>query len=162
AYLTNRALQATERAWIISPVVKVVGKPSAETGMTIHSSMKNSGRSPALQVEASLVVRRERLVGRTDEIINWFHAQEEKARETGLNVSQSNLGPGASITRRIKKEMSQEEFNAVMSGKLPMYVYGLITYRDVVAEEERTTLFCRMYRPTWNMFVDCPEHNYAT
>lgn len=158
-YVAVRALQTTretmmldERAWVgLSKTDSFT--LAADAPIQAQFVLANSGKSPALKI-THLV--RSRVLDAGQQFTPDYLPQAEQSAYV--------LQPGATMAVGIQSPAAvpKDSINGVTTGKLVLYIYGRIWYRDIFDRQHEST-FCSMMKPRNGVpaLVACPFYNTA-
>lgn len=146
---TLREMQLEQRAWVgVSSAMMVKLAPNER--VTAMLGVKNTGKTFALH--ATLF---QRLISLYGPLLQF---PENIIQEPGIT-----LFPGAEFFGQVEggnTPLSQEEFNAIQSGRAFIYMYGTIRYEDVLGNPHRTQ-FALKYSPAVQNFQAYQGNNEA-
>jgi hypothetical protein len=147
---TRTALNVGERAYVADKGLKIVHPVAAGSQPTIVVDIFNGGRTPALNVTTAITLTV------SDHELKTFKWASD------VGGSKSTLLPGAdTLSNEIatKRALIPDEVNALDSGKVWLYLYGVIRYDDVFGQHWESK-FCYFYVPkTESVFSNCPFGN---
>ena len=147
-----------QRAWISVLSVQNI-KPQNDKPLNIPVTIKNTGKTPALDVTAlacaSVVKKNVKPTFSYNKILDPIQSRmiilpnDEKTTEINIEDSQRISADG---------KLTKEAIDYLNSGKETIYIYGKITYKDIFDEQHWTT-FCYIYNPVDGYSIICEEYN---
>lgn len=120
--------KAAIRAWLWPSKIELTGAPDSNDRITIFLKIENSGQTPAQNVR-----------------IYWkhgfFRSEPDAFPEIGEAEPQMGVIPGRQTRPPVSNGIEPSEGRQQgSSGRLPLYIWGRVEYRDVF-EEERISRF---------------------
>ena len=147
-------MKLDQRAWM--GVTSVLGKPEVGKELVITIYFKNTGKTPARNVNITWVGEPVRRNGTPDFAIE----NHEKRESRGIvapqaEVSATGVGPVLSTPDR---KLDEATLKAINGGKFLIYVHGILEYDDIF-EKHHWITFCYWLTPGGNNYNLCKEHN---
>jgi hypothetical protein len=150
--LQNRStFKRGERAWVMVEEFRFVDPFSTTANASIYTSIKNVGKSPALQV----TVHKHSTLG-GGRCVTKYNPPPYKA-------STLDLGPGQThpLTSPVISAIAQECIDDLNSGVATYRLEGTVTYKDEFGDS-RESGFCGMYAGLLTHdILPCDEGNYT-
>ncbi|HKV92989.1 MAG TPA: hypothetical protein VJW20_10610 [Candidatus Angelobacter sp.] len=147
---TVEQFRLDQRAWLGPNIIALVNPPiEANKEIQIGVNYTNSGKTPALDVGGftgrTFVVSSARLD------FSKFHPKEKMLKNTMFPGSSGHF---LATINGLPKPV----FDDLIAGNSRIYVYGMISYRDIF-KREHWTHFCSWYSPEAKGFMSCDTFN---
>ncbi len=147
---SREQLTFDQRAWV-GVKETILNAPSHERDGSILIGLTNTGKTPALKVRVSGIVRREWGESLTDV------ADAEKYAVKSIGI----LMPGADLTIPANfPHLTDLGISYVKDGKIRMVSYGIIHYEDIF-KHDRTTTLCIYMTKDFQHVEPCSKYNDA-
>jgi hypothetical protein len=147
----RNALRLERRAWVGADQAL---KPFVQAGRPVAVSVQivNTGQSPGLRVESN-----NRLVP-----VELGQAFKPEFPDLPTRPSSPALLPGMRTTATVVSNwtVTDARLSAIKDGKLTVYLYGRITYRDIF-NQPREGGYCMTITRDLSGLQFCDDHNYA-
>ncbi len=143
-------LELSERAWV-GIKETILNSPSTERDGGILIGLTNTGKTPALKVQVSGIVRREW----GESLTNIVGAEKYPVKSVGI------LMPGADLTIPANfPHLTALGVDYAKHGKIRLVSYGLIHYEDIF-KHPRTTTICIYMNKDFQHLEPCSKYNDA-
>ena len=131
----NNFFQIAQRPYITIKNIRLDALPNTDHLITIETLIKNTGLTPALNVE---VLQQSDLL---------LAAPTSTPHNFKIN-SRITLGAGSESTVRVvgHRPFNSNELNQINSGQATLYLTGTVIYDDVFQREHQTE-FCAFFNP---------------
>lgn len=145
----RRAVELDQRAWL--GIERIEGAPQLGAEWNIAVLLRNSGKTPARDVEAELLIDPQ--PGRD---------MPQDASKDGYS---GDIQPGGVVTLRLSapvmdnvtgelKRLDADAMRLLETGAVKMYLRGTVAYSDVF-ERRHTLPVCHLYSPQLRSFAIC-------
>ena len=141
-------MRLEQRAWVGVKGIRITPPPwKVEQKLEVTITIENTGRTPALEVK----------------VIKRYGPRPPNKADLSKPVAELNvfaIAPTNSYdsTVTLSEKLSEPDLQLLASGK-PYYVYGTITYKDILSTTIRETLFCGYYKDGFRALQFCPIFN---
>lgn len=115
--------------------------------------LTNTGRTPAVAVQFSIG---DAMVPAASAFGPFYTTPDNPERADGVSLPQQVQF----LTTSGDHVFTQPEVDAVKSGVARVYIWGLVTYKDVFGREHKTT-FCSFVNRSLDAVLVCPTYNTA-
>lgn len=156
ASTASQALHISERAYV-HMTASLAKPPSAGEKLQYSVLLGNSGRTPALELTASMAG-----VSTTSSTsVNEAHAvalNSVGALPTPGSVGTLAAGQTAAVPADALVALTESEVDQITEGKILVYIFATVSYKDVFQQPHHTEI-CGFYDPPSKTFSACHEHN---
>jgi hypothetical protein len=128
-----------QRAWIGMRDTRLVNPVQAGQPITISTQLQNTGKTPALDVRIPL----KRGIVEPPNLASFEVPADDRLQSQVYLVSPTESQ--TALFRISGVHVTEEVAAAVNEGKAPLYLYGVLTYKDVFDHSRRTRV-CVMFR----------------
>jgi hypothetical protein len=141
-----------QRAWV--GVDNIVGAPAKGQSFVIQVYVKNTGKTPAMNVEPWK---------RVEALARMPHVQPNCRRGLASGPTKSNgfLNPGGTFLLVLNPSHGlplQQELKDILGAKKSLYVYGCLIYDDVFRSPHWLT-YCSSWDEKSNSYAPCEKYN---
>jgi len=156
---TVEQFQLDQRAWIGPEQIANELSTDKKTVTWIGFILKNSGKTPALNVEYHCAINTipvtYRVLPPTSSYTFHYLGESKKSPIGSRGVIQPNM----TVTIGPQNIPTAEEISAVRNGTKLEYMYGMVTYDDIFKQRRRTAKFCVYFDPDLWGTHSCPVYN---
>jgi hypothetical protein len=149
---SREQLALDQRPWLGVKAVNVL-PPQVGKRFPIEVITANTGKTPAINAhgETHVFVSEKP----TDQLQIQGHMATSPKRST------ATVFPNGEFSHMLYLEpLTEERVAAINNHSLLVYIWSDFAYDDVLGSHHKT-LYCGIYNPEANLFVQCPENNHA-
>lgn len=138
-----------QRAWVSIEQIVLQGEIKGGQTMRFAASMKNTGKTPALNVTLKTTVH----IAQTGQPEYVFRVEKTEG---------AAIGPGGGFVQDIRSStLTQAIADGLESGRLVLTVHIQMTYNDAFVPKTRHTTACGLYKPEFKpLLKSCVSGNY--
>jgi len=156
---TVQQFQLDQRAWVGPEQIANTLGDDKKTLTGIGFILRNSGKTPALNVEYHCSINAITVPYRTLPPVSSYTFKYPGETKKGPLGSRAVIQPNMTVTIWPQNVLTAEQISAVRAGTVIGYMYGLITYDDVFKQHRHTAKFCVYFEPDFWGTHSCPTYN---